>query len=193
MANIQAATTTLTSLTGLIKQYYDRLMLEVLDPRTVYYQFAMKKTLPKGEGTGIYWNRPTRLALGMQLSEGVPTSTANALSTVRVSAIISQFGAFTSISDLATLTSITEPMKLAAERLGAQAAETIDVVVRNAVIGNVATTGNSAHSYGKTSSTLYEYWGGKNVPCNFKEVIKILTDFLGTLYKETIRGKLSFC
>lgn len=119
----------------------------------------IKKPLPTGEGRAVIWNRPTRLAIGFQLSEGVPTSTANALSTQTVSAIINQYGGFTSISDLVSLTSITEPMKMAAERLGRQAAETIDSVIRQELINHVSYTNSSAHSFGKTSTVLYEYWG----------------------------------
>lgn len=159
MGNIQSATTTQTSLTNLVKDYYDRLMLEVLDPAAIYYQFAVKKPLPKGEGKTIIWNRPTRLALGFKLSEGVPTSTANALSSTKVSALVEQYGGFTAISDLVSLTSIVEPMKLAAERLGKQAAETVDRVIVNNIAEHASTTNNSAHSFGKTSTVLYEYWG----------------------------------
>jgi len=159
MANIQAAATNATSLANTIKSYYDRLLLEVLDPNAVYFQFGQKKPLPKNEGTSIIWNRSTRLALGFTLSEGVPISTANALSTTTVSALIQQFGGFTAISDLVDLTSITEPMRMAAERLGVQAAETIDAVIRQSVVEHVSLTNSSAHSFGKTSTVLYEYWG----------------------------------
>jgi N4-gp56 family major capsid protein len=161
MANIQPATTTLASLTNTIKTFYDRVLLEALYPKTIFYQFGIKKPLPKGEGTSIKWNRPQRLALGFQLSEGVPTSTANALSTQTVSAIISQYGGFTSISDLVQLTSIAEPLKLAAEVLGQQAAETLDAVVRQEIINHVSYTHSSAHSMYKSSSYTgpWEYWG----------------------------------
>jgi N4-gp56 family major capsid protein len=123
------AGTTQTTLTNTIKQFYDRVMLDVLDPNLKYYQFGSKRPLPKGEGNTMVWNRPTRLAKGFLLTEGLTTSTANALSTSKVSAIIRQFGGFTSVSDLVDLTSITDVMKMAAERLGAQAGETLERVI----------------------------------------------------------------
>jgi len=119
----------------------------------------MKKPLPKGEGNSIIWNRPTRLAIGFALSEGVPTSTANALSTQTVSAIIRGYGGFTAISDLVSLTSITSPMKMAAERLGRQAAETLDSVIRQEIFSHVSVTNSSSHSIAKTSVQLEDYWG----------------------------------
>lgn len=160
MANIQTANTNTTSLTNTIKTYYDRLFLESLYPNLVFYQFGMKKPLPKNEGTSVLWNRLTKLAMGFQLSQGVPTSTANALSTTTVSAIIAQYGGFTAISDLVSLTSISQPMELAAEALGKQAALTVDSVVRNAIWMHEAVTNASAHFLVKSSaSELFDYQG----------------------------------
>ena len=154
--------TTVTSLTNTIKSYYDRVMLQALDPQLKYYQFGLKKPLPKGEGTSIIWNLPRRLALGYVLSEGSPVqlSAGNALSTYKISAVIRQYGGFTDVSDLVSLTSITDVMKLAVERLGVQAGETIErVIVNENFIAHVATTGGSAHHIYKTSATWNDYWG----------------------------------
>lgn len=164
------ALTNATSLTNTIKSYYDRIMLDAMDPKLVYYQFGIKKPLPKNEGTSIIWNIPRRLALGFVLSEGVTTSTANALSTYKVSAVIRQFGGYTSVSDLVDLTSITDVMKLAAERIGAQAGETIErVIVNEVMVGHVndlpATSclhlvKTSASTMGTNlAGTIMEAWG----------------------------------
>jgi len=157
--SIQSTTDT-TSLTNTMKSYYDRIMLEAMDPTLVYYQFGVKKPLPTGEGKTIIWNLPTRLAKGMVLSEGVPTSTANALSTYKVSAIIRQFGGFTAISDIVDLTSISDVMKMAMQRLGAQAGETIERVIVNEIgISHVTTTGGALCNFTKTSGGVFEDWG----------------------------------
>jgi len=154
------STTNATTLTNTIKSYYDRIMVDAMDPTLVYYQFGVKKPLPAGEGKTIIWNQPRRLAKGMLLAEGAPTSTANALSTYKVSAIIRQFGGFTAISDIVDLTSITDVMKMAAERLGAQAGETIERVIVNEIgISHVPTTGSSACIFTKTSTDVFETWG----------------------------------
>lgn len=164
MGNIQAATTTTTSVTNLIKSYYERMLLETLDPSTRFYQFGVKKPLPKGEGTSVIWNRATPLGLGMQLSIGTPTSTANALSTQTVSAVIAQYGGFTSLSDIVDMTAITSVMDMAVARLGQQAAETRERVIQNAIIRHASTTNSSAHSFGKTSASgTIENWGQTSV------------------------------
>lgn len=137
--------------------------MEALDPQLKYYQFGIKKALPKGEGRTVIWNKPTRLANGFVLSEGVPTSTGNALSTTTVSAIVRQFGGLTIVSDMVDMTSITDVMKLAAERLGVQAAETVEKVTILETM--IAQTGTTLHLY-KTSGmgspiagNICEYWG----------------------------------
>lgn len=167
-----ATLTNTTSLTNTIKQYYDRVMLECLDPALVFYQFGVKKPLPKGEGTTIVWNLPRRLALGNVLGEGGPTLSTNALSTYKVSAVIRQFGGVTTISDLVDMTSITDVMKMAAERLGAQAGETIERVIaietmlahKNDLPGTscnhlIKTSSNTAAGYTYAAGNLVDYWG----------------------------------
>lgn len=116
--------TTVSDLTNLVKTYYDRLLLEQLDPATRFYQFGTKKPLPKGEGNTVIWNRPYRLAQAVKLTEGT-APTANELSTYKISAKIEQIGGFVKESDLVQLTAVTDTMKLATERLAAQAAETV--------------------------------------------------------------------
>ena len=153
-----------TSLTNLVKTYYDRILLEALDPKLVFYQFGIKKPLPTGEGTSILWNRPRRLDLGYVLSQGAPVqlSAGFALSTQKVSAIIRQFGGYTDVSDLVDLTAIVDVMKLAAQRLGVQAGETIERVVTAEICTQYTpvATALSTHNFYKSSSTnLTEYWG----------------------------------
>lgn len=130
-------------------------MLDVLDPQLKYYQFGEKRPLPKGEGMTMIWNRPTRLALGFTLASGTPTSTGNALSTAKVSAIIRQFGGVTIVSDMVDMTSITDVMKMAAERLGAQAGETIERVI----LAEICTynAGAGIH-YVKNSASMGDYF-----------------------------------
>lgn len=158
-----ATQSTTTTLTRTIKSFYDRLLLEVLDPSTKFYQFATKKPLPKGEGTSVYWNRPVRLSLGQKLTEGSRPS-ANALSTNRVSGLIEQMGGYVVATDLVQLTSITDVMKMATERLAQQAAETIDrYIVEAIVIHNdlPATGGGSALNAVKVSGSRIDISASK--------------------------------
>lgn len=153
MPDINLGSLTSTSdLTNTIKTFYDRMLLEVLDPTTRFYQFATLKPLPTGEGTSVYWNRPTRLALGQKLAPGIKPS-ASELSTSKVSALIETYGGYSVLEDLVQLTSITDVMNLATERLAQQAAETIDRAIVQAIIQNADVTGISAVHYVKTSAS----------------------------------------
>lgn len=160
MATVVAASTTQSTLTNTVKTYYDRLLLEMLKPQAKYYQFGVKKPLPTNEGKSVLWNRPIRLGIGFTLSEGVPTSTPNALSTAKVSALIQQYGGFTAISDLVDLTSITDVQTMATEVLAQQAAETVErAIISECFIACSATANNIPHHLYKTSGGVYEEWG----------------------------------
>lgn len=151
--NLGSLTST-TDLTNTIKSFYDRMLLEVLDPSTRYYQFATLKPLPTGEGTSVIWNRPTRLSIGQKLAPGIKPS-ASELSTSKVSALIETYGGYSVLEDLVQLTSITDVMNLATERLAQQAAETIDRAIVHAVIRHADVTGVSSVNYVKTSSGAF--------------------------------------
>lgn len=146
--------TSTTDLTNTIKTFYDRMLLEVLDPQTRYYQFATLKPLPAGEGTSVYWNRPTRLSIGQKLAPGIKPS-ASELSTSRVSALIETYGGYSVLEDLVQLTSITDVMNLATERLAQQAAETIDRAIVHAIIRHADIAGVSSVNYIKASAGQY--------------------------------------
>lgn len=152
--NLATVETTTTSLTNTIKTYYDRMLLEVLDPQTKFYQFATLKPLPTGEGTSVIWNRPTRLSVGQKLTAGQKPS-ANELSTSKVSASIEIYGGYSLIQDLVSLTSITDVMNIATERLAVQAAETIDRAIMQAITQHNDITGVSAMHAIKASAGLY--------------------------------------
>src|SRR3990167_6795056 len=92
------AITSESDLTNTVKTYYDRMLLETLDPETKFYQFGVKKSLPKGEGNAVQWNRPRRLGFGQKVTAGIKPS-ANELSTIRVSANIETYGGYTVLED----------------------------------------------------------------------------------------------
>lgn len=155
------AITTSSTLSNTIATYYDRVLLEALDPALKFYQFGIKKPLPTGEGKTVVWNLPYRLATGYVLSEGSPVllSASYALSTTKVSAIVRQFGGFTTISDFVDLTSITDVMTMATQRLGVQAGETIErVIVNECFISHVAGTNTSPHHLIKSSVAVDDLW-----------------------------------
>lgn len=147
--------TSVSDLTNTVRTYYDRMLLETLDPETKFYQFAVKKPLPKGEGNAVQWNRPRRLGFGQKLAAGIKPS-ANELSTIRVSALIEQFGGYTLVEDLVELVSITDVMDLATQELAKQAAETIDRAIMHGILFfDDPNTATSAVHVIKSSASLF--------------------------------------
>lgn len=155
------ATTTMSDVSNVVKTFYDKVLLETLDPELKYYQFAEKKPVPKGEGSSVYWNQAVKFDVGRILTEGQPAtiSAGRNLSTTRVSAIVNQYGDWCGISDLADYTAMIDLGRMAAERLGAQAAKTIDRVIANAILFNVSASGRMNHFRFKTSTEVTDYYG----------------------------------
>lgn len=134
MADINlGAVTAVGDLANLVKTYYDRMLLETLDPETKFYQFGVKKPLPRGEGSTVIWNRPRRLGFGQKVTAGIKPS-ANELSTIRVSALVEVYGGYTVLEDLVQLTSISDVLDIATSELAKQAAETIDRATMHALL-----------------------------------------------------------
>src|SRR3990167_925849 len=147
--------TSISDLTNLVKTYYDRMLLETLDPEVKFFQFGIKKPLPRGEGNAITWNRPRRLGIGQKLTPGIKPS-ANELSTVRVSALIEVYGGYTLIEDLVSATAIVDPLEIATQELAKQAAETIDRATMQALLFyDDPLTATSAVHLVKASAGLY--------------------------------------
>lgn len=146
--------TSVSDLTNTVRTYYDRMLLETLDPETRFYQFAVKKPLPKGEGNAVQWNRPRRLGFGQKVTAGIKPS-ANELSTIRVSANVEVYGGYTLLEDLVQLTSVTDVLDLATQELAKQASETIDKAIMQAILFfDDPNTATSAVHVGKTSASL---------------------------------------
>jgi len=155
------ATTTSSDISNTIKTWFDKVLLETLDPLTRFMQFGEKKPVPKNEGTSVRWNMVRRFDLGRVLTEGT-TATLSAgrnLSTYAVSAIVQQYGDWVPISDVADWASIMDVGQAASERLAAQAAETLERVTQNAIINNPSASGFMSNHRFKTSTEVTDYWG----------------------------------
>lgn len=135
------ASTTTASLSSLMKTYYDRLLLDRLNPNLRYDQFATKKNLPRNEGKTILWNRLTNLAQGYTLTE-LTVPGLSAMSASQVSATLVQKGYVIGVSDLYNMTSISKPVEDAVELLGRSASLTIDNEYKDKIgFGQACSTG----------------------------------------------------
>jgi len=127
-----ALTTTGTNPSGLSKNlhsYYERKLLETLEPRLVLYPLGMKQRMPKGMGKDIKWLRYGSVSESTTpLSEAVVPSEIDVESNTFTSQI-KQYGQYSKVSDLLVDTAIDPVLKSLSERFGLAASKTIEALI----------------------------------------------------------------
>jgi N4-gp56 family major capsid protein len=148
---------TLTTSTGMAAQareHYRKVMLGELYPELIFDKYAKKHTIPTGEGATINWNRPTKLDVSTTpLQEGV-TPPASQLNFTKVSASVLQYGRWIGLTDKVPKVSINPVLDTAAEVLGQNAGETMDVLAASAYYsGTTVRYANNQLSRGAITAT----------------------------------------
>ena len=123
------------SLSGELKTFYDTELLENARAEMFYAQFAKKQTLPANHGTTVEWRKWNTFARATQLQEGViPTGQKFGMSSKVGS--INQYGTYATISDKLELRAYDDVILGATEEMGASAAETQEVLIRDSLLVN---------------------------------------------------------
>lgn len=130
MANAQNTT---ANLTAEMQTFYDKVFLERLEMEQKYNFLAGKKVVPKNSGKVVYFTRQTVFTpKTTALTEGTnPTGTP--FSSENISAQVAEYGDFTEISSLFSLTTIDSGLKEKVETMGQYAGESMDTVLRNVI------------------------------------------------------------
>lgn len=126
-------TTTQLSASGL-KQFYDKELLYTAQEVLAFYKAGDKKVIPARSGSSVSYRRVEALALNVTpLSEGV-TPLATTPTMTEITATVQQYGTHIIHSDRLETLAI-DPLKLELiERLGQNAGESIDAIVRNELV-----------------------------------------------------------
>jgi len=134
-----ATTSKTTNLSALMATYYDRLFIDVAKHWLVHEEGAQVRPLPQGEGKVVYFTRYTPLSIiTSALTEGSNPNPVSLVAT-NVSVTVSEFGTFTQISKLLSLTAIDPKLKAAVELFGQNAGESRDQLVRDhGLVGGTA-------------------------------------------------------
>ena len=118
-----------------LKTFYDTELLENARVELFYAQFGKKQALPANNGTTVEWRKWNTFERAGQLVEGViPTGQKFGVSTKQ--GAISQYGTYTSITDKLELRAYDDVILGATEEMGASAAETQEVLIRDALLVN---------------------------------------------------------
>ena len=118
-----------------LKTYYDTELLENARVEMFYAQFGKKQALPKNHGNTVEWRKWNTFAKATQLQEGViPTGQKFGASFKTGS--INQNGTYTTVADRLEMRGFDDVILGATEEMGASAAETQEVLIRDALLAN---------------------------------------------------------
>ena len=116
-----------------LKAFYDTELLENARTEMFYAQFGRKQRLPKNGGTTIEWRKFNTFARASELKEGV-IPTGQQFGSSSLTASISQYGTYTSITDKLEMRAYDNVILAATEEMGASAAATQETLIRNALL-----------------------------------------------------------
>lgn len=135
-----------------LKEYYDTELLENARPQMVFAQFAKKQPLPANRGRTVEWRKWNTFDKAGKLKEGViPTGQKFGMTAVK--GTIDQYGTYTTVTDVLELHGFDDTILGATTEMGASAAETSEVLIRNDLLtgtnvlycDNVDTTHDNAY------------------------------------------------
>ena len=118
-----------------LKSFYDTELLENARVEMFYAQFGKKQPLPANNGTSVEWRKWNTFQRATQLQEGV-IPTGQKFGQTSKQGAINQYGTYTSITDKLELRAYDDVILGATEEMGASAAETQEVLIRDALLVN---------------------------------------------------------
>ncbi len=131
MSNMNTQTT--SGLSAEMKTYYGMELLENAKPALVHNQFAATKPLPAGGGKTVEWRKFGSFEKALTpLTEGV-TPDGSGINVSYITKELSQYGDYTTVSDMLDLTAIDDVVLEITDRHGANMGLTLDTVTRNEI------------------------------------------------------------
>ena len=118
-----------------LKSFYDTELLENARVEMFYAQFGKKQPLPANHGQSVEWRKWNTFQRANELQEGViPTGQKFGMTSKQ--GAIKQYGTYASITDKLELHAYDDVILGATEEMGASAAETQEVLIRDALLTN---------------------------------------------------------
>ncbi|MGN0978110.1 MAG: N4-gp56 family major capsid protein, partial [Faecousia sp.] len=122
---------TTDGLSAEMKTFYDMTLIDEASPNLVHDQFGQKRPIPQGGGKTIEFRKFAPLDKALTpLTEGV-TPDGKSLEVNTVTATVSQYGDYITLSDVLELTAVDNVIVESLKLLGRQGGATLDTVVRN--------------------------------------------------------------
>jgi N4-gp56 family major capsid protein len=128
--------TTHAAVTGLLKRYYDKRLIERLEPKVKLYQLGMKRPLPQANGKIIEFTGYRNISPILSNS-GELASTQTYISAYTLSGTLIQRHAYLQLSTLLKQTSIDPKVEGAVDCMGDMMARTVELYIRSQVVGAI--------------------------------------------------------
>lgn len=167
VTNLAASTD--AGMSGEVKAYYVKELLENAKPTLVHNQFGQKKPIPKGAGKTIEWRKFSTLPPALTpLVEGVtPDGTKRTVTTI--TGAPAQYGDYIKHTDVLQAVAYDPVVLEDCKEQGNQAGNTIDILTRNVM----QSTTNVMYAGGKVSRSALTAEDKLTVADVFKAVNKI--------------------
>ena len=147
--NVTTANTTGNDLSVEMKTYYSDYLIDLAEPELVHDQFGQKHPIPANNGKTIEFRQYDPLPeLTTALTEGV-TPDGQSLDVKAVTASVSQYGGYVTISDMLMLSAIDNNLVQATKLIASQAGRTLDTITREVLAAGT----NVRYSGGKSART----------------------------------------
>lgn len=142
--NMNTQTTGSSDLSDEMKTYYSDYLIDLAEPQLVHDQFAQKHPIPKNGGKTIEFRQYDPLPeMTTPLTEGV-TPDGQSMKVSALTATVSQYGGYVTLSDMLILTAIDNNLLQATKLIASQAGRTLDTITREVL----------------NSGTVVQYAGG---------------------------------
>jgi len=160
MSNMNTQTT--GALSAEMKTYYGMELLENAKPALVHNQFAATRGVPVGGGKTVEWRKFGSFEKALTpLTEGV-TPDGSGISVSYITKELSQYGDYTTVSDMLDLTAIDDVVLEITDRHGANMGLTLDTVTRNEIQqGTKVIYAPTINADGSETEVLHRYELGK--------------------------------
>lgn len=134
-ADPNTQTTTSDGLSAEMKTFYDKALIDQAEAELRYNQFGQERDIPKNGGKTIEFRKFSTLPKALTpLTEGV-TPDGQSLEVSKITSEVRQYGKYVTVSDVLDLTAIDPVIVEATKMVASQAANTLDTVTREVVMG----------------------------------------------------------
>lgn len=131
-------TTVFATMEATDQAYYDRKLLERALPELVHTEFGQDRPLKSRNTKTIMFRRWEALAVATTaLTEGI-TPVGSSLSKTDITATVSQYGDYVTVSDILEWTSRDEVLNEATDVLGEQSGQSIDQICRDIIVAGTS-------------------------------------------------------